>query len=424
MNGPRTLWLLWPVILAGEAIFLLPFVLPRLFRPTMLEAWGISNLDFGLAFSCYGLFALFAYALGGPLADRFQPRWLMCIALAATACGGLVLLGTPNRTLLCCTYACFGVTTILLFWPAMLKVTHELGGNQRQATAFGLLDAGRGLFAAVISTVLVLLFSLLLPDQKQTSPEELAKALRIIVIMTIVLVATAAVLLPLTLVTRGGIQPTNLPPTLTNRSVALLLRRPALWLHGLVVLCAYCGYKSIDNYGIFAVDVFGWTDIEAAQLTALTFWARPFAAIAAGLVSDRFNHFKSMAALFILTVIGNLSLMFLLPQSMPWLGLTMVAVTTAAAMYGLRGIYFAVFDDLQIPPGLIGTAAGIISLIGFLPDVFFGTLTGFLIDHYPGRQGHQFVFGLICFVSLIGFFACLWNDKHLSRRVNAQSESP
>ena len=97
----RRLWRLWPVILAGEAIFLIPFVLPRLFRPTMLAGWGITNLDFGLAFSCYGVVALIAYALGGPLADRFQPRWLMCMALAATAFGGLVLLEAPNRALLC-----------------------------------------------------------------------------------------------------------------------------------------------------------------------------------------------------------------------------------------------------------------------------------------------------------------------------------
>ena len=37
------LWLLWPIIVAGEAIFLLPFVLPRLFRPSILEAWQISH---------------------------------------------------------------------------------------------------------------------------------------------------------------------------------------------------------------------------------------------------------------------------------------------------------------------------------------------------------------------------------------------
>ena len=400
------------MILAGEAIFLLPFVLPRLFRPTMLAAWGITNLDFGLAFSCYGVVAMLAYGLGGPLADRFQPRWLMCMALAATATGAMALLGAPNRILLCCIYAYFGMTTILLFWPAMLKVTHDLGGTRQQATAFGLLDAGRGLFAAVIATILTWLFSRLLPQQQQASPEQLAQALRVIVIATIILVAITGLLVPLALFTAPRAQPASPTDGLTRTSLRLLIRRPSIWLHGLVVLCAYCGYKSIDNYGVFAVDVFDSTDLEASQLTTLTFWARPFAAIGAGLVSDRFNHFKSMAVLFILAAIGNLSMILLAPQSMPWFGLMMVAVTTAATMYALRGIYFAVFDDLQIPPTLVGTAAGIVSLIGFLPDVFFGALTGFLIDHYPGRTGHQCVFALVCFVSVVGLIACVWNGKH------------
>ena len=131
-----------------------------------------------------------------------------------------------------------------------------------------------------------------------------------------------------------------------------------------------------------------------------------------------------MATLFILAAMGNLSLIFLVPQTMPWFGLMMVAVTTAATMYGLRGIYFAVFDDLQIPTALVGTAAGIVSLIGFLPDVFFGALTGFLIDNYPGRLGHQFVFGLVCFVSLIGLTACLWNDRHTNSLKKAASQHP
>lgn len=419
----RKLWLLWPVILAGEAIFLLPFVLPRLFRPTMLEAWGITNLDFGLAFSCYGMVAIIAYGLGGPLADRFPPRWLMCIALAATAGGGIAFLETPNRVLLCCIYAYFGITTILLFWSSMLKVTHDLGGAKQQGTAFGLLDAGRGLFAAVIATALTLLFGQLLPLKDEASPEELAKALRAIIMVTILVVATTALLIPIALIklsSRESSKPTSLE---TRNSLSLLIRRPAIWLHGLVVLCAYCGYKSIDNYGIFAVDAFHSSDLEATRLTTLTFWARPFSAIGAGLVADRFSHFKSMAILFLLAAIGNASLALIVPQTLQWSGLMMVAVSTAATMYGLRGIYFAVFDDLHIPPTLVGTAAGLVSLIGFLPDVFFGTVTGFMIDHYPGRQGHQYVFALVCLVSLIGLIACLLNYKHTTNQATTPGDN-
>ena len=59
------------LVMAGEAVFLLPFVLPRVFRPTLLSVLDIDNTMLGAAFSAYGLVAMAAYFFGGPLADRF-----------------------------------------------------------------------------------------------------------------------------------------------------------------------------------------------------------------------------------------------------------------------------------------------------------------------------------------------------------------
>jgi len=39
------------IVLAGEGIFMLPFMIPRLYRPLMLEAWGLTNTDLGAAFA-------------------------------------------------------------------------------------------------------------------------------------------------------------------------------------------------------------------------------------------------------------------------------------------------------------------------------------------------------------------------------------
>ena len=59
------------LVMAGEAVFVLPFVIPRVFRPTLLDAFGIDNTQLGAAFSAYGLVAMASYGFGGPLADRF-----------------------------------------------------------------------------------------------------------------------------------------------------------------------------------------------------------------------------------------------------------------------------------------------------------------------------------------------------------------
>ncbi len=39
------------LIVAGETVFLLPFVVARIFRPTFLDVFGITNLQLGAAFA-------------------------------------------------------------------------------------------------------------------------------------------------------------------------------------------------------------------------------------------------------------------------------------------------------------------------------------------------------------------------------------
>ena len=158
------------LIIAGEAVFGLPFVVVRVFRPTLLDVFGISNLQLGSAFALYGVLAMAAYLPGGPLADRYSARKLMSLALGATAVGGLIYARIPSSTTLTLLFGYWGITTILLFWSPLIRATRAWGGAQAQGRAFGILDGGRGLFAAVLGSSTVALFSVLLPDDPQTAP--------------------------------------------------------------------------------------------------------------------------------------------------------------------------------------------------------------------------------------------------------------
>ena len=71
MTQKKSIYGLILLILAGEAAFFLPFVIQRVFRPTFLDVFGLTNYQLGICFSVYGLVALFSYFFGGTLADRF-----------------------------------------------------------------------------------------------------------------------------------------------------------------------------------------------------------------------------------------------------------------------------------------------------------------------------------------------------------------
>jgi hypothetical protein len=77
-------------------------------------------------------------------------------------------------------------------------------------------------------------------------------------------------------------------------------------------------------------------------------------------------------------------------------------------VYAARSLYFAVMERGQIPFVLTGTAVGMISLVGYTPDIFAGPLIGYLLDNSPGATGHQHVFWLLTLFSFIGTMAALY----------------
>ena len=117
------------VILAGESVFILPFVLSRVFRPTVLEVFNLTNVEIGYCFSVYGIVAMISYPFGGVLADKFQPRKLMAVALWMTALGGFLYATFPDLFTLKILYGYWGFTTIFLFWSPMIKATRVWGGT-------------------------------------------------------------------------------------------------------------------------------------------------------------------------------------------------------------------------------------------------------------------------------------------------------
>ena len=62
---------------------------------------------------------------------------------------------------LCILYAYWGITTILLFWGALIKTARNWGGSHFQGLTFGILDGGRGLIAAIFASGAYFTFSFL-----------------------------------------------------------------------------------------------------------------------------------------------------------------------------------------------------------------------------------------------------------------------
>jgi nitrate/nitrite transporter NarK len=280
------------LILAGEAIFTLPYHVTRFFRPTFLEVFDLTATELGVAQSAYGFIAMAAYFFGGPLADRFEPRKLLAGSLWATALGGLYLATFPDVTGVTLIWGFFGLTNILLFWAALIKVTRAWGGERQQGLAYGLLDGGRGLLAAILASAGVFAFSVAFPlGYDAATLDQKAAVLREVIYGYTGVTAAVGVLVWFTL--RGlddqqaGAQRLTLSEFVAQIKSVIQLK--VVWLQATVLVCAYTSYKAFDQYALFAVRGHGIDEIDAAQIVAAGAWTRPIAALALGLLGDRFG---------------------------------------------------------------------------------------------------------------------------------------
>ncbi len=395
------------LVIAGEAVFSLPFHVTRYFRPTFLEVFGWTNLELGKAQAIYGVVAMLAYFPGGPLADYFSARKLLSISLLSTSFGGLLMATIPDQQTMALCWGFWGLTSILLFWAALIRATRDWGGSDAQGQAFGLLDGGRGLFAAILAFACVAFFDFLMPEDVQNvSAIERRHALSMIIYTYTALTMAAAVFVWFAIPESKQQEESQEKPPIVQ-TLLTLMKIPTLWLQALIVISAYVGYKGTDYFSLYAVDVYGMDEVKAAQVGAMAAWIRPIAALLAGLLADRLLSSRVVAGCFALLVLvyGAMGILEPTPSAV-WLLFAQI-ILICIAVYGLRGVYFALFEEGGVPAAVTGSAAGIVSVIGYTPDIFVAPCAGYLLDTWPGVQGHQYLLLFLMGFTCIGLLASI-----------------
>ncbi len=393
-------------VIAGEIIFGLPFHTARFFRPTLLESFGFTNTQLGDVFAVYGVTAMLAYFPGGALADRYSARALLTLSLVATGLGGFYMATFPGAAGMAMLYAYWGITTILLFWAALIRATREWGGATAQGRAFGILDGGRGAVAAIFATLGVAVLAWKMPDSVElVSNEQRRGAFRaVILVYSFAAIGTAAMTWLLI--------PARTPAGDSSRGLfhaaGSVVTRPLVWAQAAVIVCAYCAFKGLDNYSLYAVQVLGMNEVDGAQLSAFGSYIRPVAAIAAGVLADRWTASKIIGLSFAVLIVSYSLLSIAVPKGNGLAVIYANIVVSFFAVFALRAVYFALLEENRTPAHLTGAVAGMVSFVGYTPEIFFAPITGRILDATPGIGGHQNYFLFLAGVAVVGMIVVAW----------------
>ncbi|MBF95682.1 MAG: Inner membrane protein YihN [Alphaproteobacteria bacterium MarineAlpha9_Bin4] len=395
------------LIIIGELVFSLPFHISRFFRPSLLDDYNYSNTMLGIAFSVYGITALLSYLPGGYIADKVSPKYLLFLSLLLTSMGGLFLLLNPSFFWLCVIYGYWGLTTILFFWAALIKATRNIAG-ERQGLSFGALEAGRGLVASLCASLAVVIYSsnIITNFYFKLFSKDISSLTVVIFYYSFMTFLSSIMILFL------------FKNDLKQKTNKIKVRFDYVYSHykpiiciSIVVLAAYAGYKGIDYYALYFYEVFGYSKEKSALIVANLSYLRPISALSAGIIADRVTSKLSSLFLFILLLLSYSFLVFIEINNHMLYFLYFNFITTMIAIFSLRGIFYSLLQEMKLPLGITGIAVGIVSFIGYMPDIFIGPIFGYFLDNYDNLKPFQLCFLTLLALSIFGFASSFYLRK-------------
>ena len=187
-----------------------------------------------------------------------------------------------------------------------------------------------------------------------------------------------------------------------------VLKVPGVWLVAILVLCAYSVQVAAEYTTTYLTTVFGMGAVIAGIVATIrSYGIGIFSAPIIGKISDKVGSYtKTLIGLFAVEMILG-AVLILIPGRQNFLILAIIVVLALATVYyAVRGVYYATMGEAGVPVAMTGTATGIISVIGYLPDAYENTILGSFLDKYEAG-GFTYVFGTVVLFAALGIVMCL-----------------
>ena len=408
------------LVMAAGAIYPVLY-LRQVYQGSMMAALGLDDTHLGYLYSILGVAFMVSYLPSGWLADRVAPRLLITLSLLGTGLLAMWYATLPGFPVLLLIFSGFGVTTGLTFWAALLKRVGWLAGENEQGRFFGVLDGGRGLVEALLATVAIWMFARLTGEfGADHQAQAFQWVIRLYAITCLVLGVIMAVLRdPQRPENDGAPAVEEAPRGNLRRDLMQLARMPELWLVTAIVFCGYHFFWATYSFSAYLTEgELGLSATMAGVITTIKLWMRPIGGIGGGWLGDRFGNLRVLTWAMAMAALGMLGLIFL-PALHVTLQVAMLAVLIGLVTYAIRGLYWAILDQCLIPARITGLAIGIISVVGYSPDVLLPLINGWLTQTFPGMLGYQIYFGYVLTVGSFGVVAALALKKRIDRRNRA-----
>ena len=88
-----------------------------------------------------------------------------------------------------------------------------------------------------------------------------------------------------------------------------------------------------------------------------------------------------------------------------------------------RSTQSGLINFAKVPVVVTGTAVGLVSVIGYTPDIFVSLVQGVLLDNAPGLPGHQHFFMFLAIFGAIGLIVSIIFTRVAAQTAHTQEQA-
>jgi len=384
------------VVIAAGSIFPLIY-LRHGYEVTLLEVFNMEASQLNTIFSVMGIVTVIGYFPSGYLSDRFSAKWLLTISLFVTGAMGLWFAQIPSYTHVILIYIIWGIFSIFTFWSAHLKLVKLLSRRGEEGRFFGMWDGGRGVVEATLAMGALFIFRTVMGEA--ASGENSKQALvGVIYMYSFFLLAVS--LLVAVFIKDDKTSKRDRADKFGLAGFKELCSNKLIFLVGGIIFMGYFVFWTFRTMSSFMQNNLGVSAVSVATIMVVAQWMRPVGGIIGGFLADKLGHAN--------VVIGTLTIgsallvtIAFLPADIPTaLGIVLVLICITF-LWAIRGTYWSVLGECNVSNQVMGLAIGLISLIGYLPDIF-SPMANTLSFHLFGDWGHNGYFVLSAAFGLLG----------------------
>ncbi|MEK4306755.1 MULTISPECIES: MFS transporter [Oceanobacillus] len=412
------------IVLAGGAIFPLLYLRTN-YQETILEVYGLSLSELNIILSALGIAYVIGYFPSGWIADKFSAKKLLTISLLGVGAAGIWFAQVPSYPFIITIFVIWGIFTVLTFWSAHMKLVKLISKKEEEGRFFGILDGGKGVIEAVLASIAISMFSAVLGTSTALADKE-AALVSVVYMYSIILIIVAVLIMLFVNEDETSTKQTDdngvkkesknvglkaIKNVLTNKSVLLL---------GVIIFMAYIVAWTIYYVGGFLQTNIGVTASAVGTITVIMLWMRPIGGILGGFLGDKFG--KSYILILSLAL-GTIVLVFmaLLPSGLPHIYFNILVILIGLAVYSIRGLYWSLLGDCDIKDDELGLSIGLVSFIGYLPDILLPLLVSWMMSSFGEATGYNAYFIFSAIAGVIAIVVTFIFSADVKRRNNTAS---